>query len=143
MILLSRLAGAALALGLTQAVLAPSALSQTYPAKPIRLILPFPPGGPTDIAGRAIGQKLGELIGQPVIPDNRPGATSNIGIELAARAPADGYTIVLAAPPLAISPTLYAKLNYNAQKDLQPITLVAAMQNVMAAHNSVPAKNLK
>ena len=120
-----------------------AALAQTYPAKPIRLILPFPPGGPTDIAGRAIGQKLSELIGQPVIPDNRPGATSNIGIELAARAPADGYTIVLAAPPLAISPSLYAKLNYNAQKDLQPITLVAAMQNVMAAHNSVPAKNLK
>ena len=140
MILLSRVVFTLFALAVS---LPYAAHAQSYPTKPIRLILPFPPGGPTDIAGRAIGQKLSDLIGQPVIPDNRPGATSNIGIELAARAPADGYTIVLAAPPLAISPSLYAKLNYNAQKDLQPITLVAAMQNVMAAHNSVPAKNLK
>jgi tripartite-type tricarboxylate transporter receptor subunit TctC len=122
----------------------PHAVSaQSYPAKPIRLILPFPPGGPTDIAGRAIAHKLGEQLGQTVIPDNRPGATSNIGMELAARAAPDGYTIVLAGPPLAVSPSLYAKLNYDAQKDLAPITLVAAMQNVMAAHKSVPAKTLK
>ncbi|HYC49082.1 MAG TPA: tripartite tricarboxylate transporter substrate binding protein [Burkholderiales bacterium] len=120
-----------------------AAFAQAYPTKPVRMILPFPPGGPTDIAGRAIGQKLGEVLGQPVIPDNRPGATSNIGLELAARAPADGYTIVLASPPIAVSPSLYRKLNYNAQTDLQPLTLVAAMQNVMATHNSVPAKNLK
>jgi tripartite-type tricarboxylate transporter receptor subunit TctC len=114
-----------------------------YPAKPIRLILPFPPGGPTDIAGRAIGHKLSELVKQPVIPDNRPGATSNIGLELTAKSPPDGYTIVLSAPTIAISPSLFAKLNYDAQKDLAPVTLVAAMQNVMAVHNSVPAKNLK
>jgi tripartite-type tricarboxylate transporter receptor subunit TctC len=120
-----------------------AALAQSYPSRPVRLILPFPPGGPTDIAGRVIGQKLSELLGQPVIPDNRPGATSNIGLELASKAPPDGYTIVLAAPPIAISPSLYAKLNYDAQKDLAPITLVAAMQNVMATHNSVPAKTLK
>jgi tripartite-type tricarboxylate transporter receptor subunit TctC len=122
---------------------APSGLAAAYPTRPIRLILPFPPGGPTDIAGRVIGQKLGEQLGQPVIPDNRAGATSNIGMELAARAAPDGYTIVFAGPPLVISPALYAKLNYDAQKDLAPITLVAAMQNVMASHNSVPAKNLK
>lgn len=120
-----------------------AATAQTYPAKPVRLILPFPPGGPTDITGRAIAQKLSEQLGQPVVPDNRPGATSNIGLELAARSPPDGYTIVLTAPPLAISPSLYAKLNYDAQKDLAPITLVAAIQNVMAVHNSVPAKTLK
>lgn len=114
-----------------------------YPSKPIRMILPFPPGGPTDIAGRAVGQKLAELLGQPVIPDNRPGATSNIGLELAAKAPPDGYTIVVASPPIAVSPSLYRKLNYNAQTDLQPITLIASMQNVMAVHNSVPAKSLK
>ena len=141
MIVLSRLACALAAL--LPLALTHTALAQSYPAKPIRLILPFPPGGPTDIAGRVIAQKLSEQIGQPVIPDNRPGATSNIGLELAARAPADGYTIVLAAPPIVISPSLYAKLNYDAQKDLAPITLVAAMQNVMAAHNSVPAKTLK
>ena len=141
MIVLSRLACALAAL--LPLALPHTALAQSYPSKPIRLILPFPPGGPTDIAGRVIAQKLSEQIGQPVIPDNRPGATSNIGLELAARAPADGYTIVLAAPPIVISPSLYAKLNYDAQKDLAPITLVAAMQNVMAAHNSVPAKTLK
>jgi tripartite-type tricarboxylate transporter receptor subunit TctC len=119
------------------------AAGQTYPVKPIRLILPFPPGGPTDIAGRVVGQKLGEQLGQAVIPDNRAGATSNIGLELTARAAPDGYTIVFAGPPLAISPSLYSKLNYDAQKDLAPVTLVAAMQNVMASHKSVPAKNLK
>ena len=141
MITLSRVVGALLAL--SPLAFPHAALAQSYPSKPVRLILPFPPGGPTDIAGRVIAQKLSEQIGQPVIPDNRPGATSNIGLELAARAPADGYTIVLAAPPIVISPALYAKLNYDAQKDLAPITLVAAMQNVMAAHNSVPAKTLK
>ncbi len=140
MVVLSKLGCAVFALFL---LLPHAAQAQSYPVKPLRLILPFPPGGPTDIAGRAIGQKLGEQLGQPVIPDNRPGATSNIGIELATKAPPDGYTIVLVAPPLAISPSLYAKLNYDAQKDLAPITLVAAMQNVMAAHTSVPAKSLK
>ena len=120
-----------------------TASAQSYSAKPIRLILPFPPGGPTDITGRAIGQKLSELVRQPVVPDNRPGATSNIGLELAAKSPPDGYTIVLSAPTIAISPSLYSKLNYDALRDLAPVTLVAGMQNVMATHNSVPAKTLK
>jgi tripartite-type tricarboxylate transporter receptor subunit TctC len=131
-------------LALPQAAMAQATSpGQAYPSRTIRLILPFPPGGPTDIAGRAIGQKLGEQLGQTVVPDNRAGATSNIGMELAARSPPDGYTLVFAGPPLAISPSLYAKLNYDGQKDLAPITLVAAMQNVMAAHPSVPAKTLK
>jgi tripartite-type tricarboxylate transporter receptor subunit TctC len=119
------------------------ALAQAYPARPIRMILPFPPGGPTDITGRAIAQKLSEQLGQPVIPDNRPGAAGNIGLELGAKAPPDGYTMVLTAPPIAISPSLYKKLNYDAQKDLAPISLVAEIQNIVVAHNSVPAKNLK
>jgi tripartite-type tricarboxylate transporter receptor subunit TctC len=119
------------------------AWAQSYPVRPIRLILPFPPGGPTDITGRAIAQKLGEQLGQSVIPDNRPGAAGNIGLELAAKAPPDGYTIVLTAPPIAISPSLYKKLNYNAQTELAPITLVAEIQNIVVAHNSVPVKNLK
>jgi tripartite-type tricarboxylate transporter receptor subunit TctC len=133
-------------LALPQAVIAQTISpgpGQTYPTKPIRLILPFPPGGPTDIAGRAVAQKLGEQLGQMVVADNRAGATSNIGLELAARSAPDGYTLVLAGPPLAISPSLYAKLNYDAQKDLAPITLVAAMHNVMAVHKSVPATTLK
>ena len=123
--------------------LAGTAIAQSYPTKPIRLILPFPPGGPTDITGRVVAQKLGELLGQTVVADNRPGATSNIGFELAARAVPDGYTLVLAGPPLAVSPSLYPKLNYDAQKDFAPITLVATMHNLMAVHKSVPAKSLK
>ena len=130
-------------LGLAAAVLASAALAQSYPTRPIRMILPFPPGGPTDITGRAIAQKLSEQLGQSVVPENRPGAAGNIGLELAAKAPPDGYHIVLAAPPIAISPSLHKKLNYDAQRDLAPISLVAEIQNIIVAHNSVPAKTLK
>ncbi len=120
----------------------PIAFAQAYPTKPLRLILPFPPGGPTDIAGRVIAQKLSEQLEQPVIADNRPGATSNLGLELAAKAPPDGYTLVLTPPSISLSPSMYKKLNYDAARDLQPLTLVANMYYVMATHNSVPAKNL-
>ena len=130
-------------LGLAAAVLASAALAQSYPTRPVRMILPFPPGGPTDITGRAIAQKLSERLGQSVVPENRPGAAGNIGLELAAKAPPDGYHIVLAAPPIAISPSLYKKLNYDAQRDLAPISLVAEIQNIIVAHNSVPARTLK
>ncbi|MGH8620527.1 MAG: Bug family tripartite tricarboxylate transporter substrate binding protein [Burkholderiales bacterium] len=116
---------------------------QAYPVKPIRMILPFPPGGPTDITGRTIAQKLSEQLGQPVVPENRPGAAGNLGLELGAKAPPDGYTITLAAPPLAVSPSLYAKLNYDAVRDFAPVSLVAAIHNIMVVHNSVPAKSLK
>ena len=121
----------------------PLVFAQAYPTKSIRLILPFPPGGPTDIAGRTIAQKLSEQFGQPVIADNRPGATSNLGLELAAKSAPDGYTIVLTPPTIAISPSMYKKLNYDALHDLQPLSLIANMYYVMAEHNSVPAKNLK
>ena len=123
--------------------LAAAAAQQWSPSKPIRLILPFPPGGPTDIAGRTIAQKLSEQIQQPVVPENRPGATSNIGLELAAKSPPDGYTIVLTPPSISLSPSMYKKLNYDAARDFQPLSLVANMYYVMATHNSVPAKNLK
>ena len=123
--------------------LAATALAQAYPAKTIRMILPFPPGGPTDITGRAVAQKLADQLGQAVVPENRPGAGGNLGLELAAKAPPDGYTITLAAPPIAISPSLYAKLNYDAIRDFAPVSLVAAIQNIMVVHNSVPAKTLK
>ena len=137
--------GWALALAFYAAcLLAPQAWAQqNYPTRPLRMILPFPPGGPTDITGRVIAQKLGEQLGQSVVPDNRPGAAGNIGLELAAKSPPDGYTIVLTAPPIAISPSLYKKLNYDAEKELAPISLVAEIQNIVVAHNSVPAKNLK
>jgi tripartite-type tricarboxylate transporter receptor subunit TctC len=119
------------------------ALAQAYPAKAVRLIFPFPPGGPTDLLGRALAQKLSDQIGQPVVADNRPGAGGNLGLELAAKAPPDGYSIVLSSPLVAISPSLYAKLNYDPTKDLAPIAQIAVIQNVLLVHPSVPAKSLK
>ncbi|HEV2008919.1 MAG TPA: tripartite tricarboxylate transporter substrate binding protein [Burkholderiales bacterium] len=119
------------------------ALAQAYPAKPIRLIFPFPPGGPTDLLGRAVAQKLSDQMGQPVVADTRPGAGGNLGLELAAKALPDGYTLVLSSPLVAISPSLYAKLNYDPAKDLAPVSLIAVIQNVVLVHPSVPAKTLK
>jgi tripartite-type tricarboxylate transporter receptor subunit TctC len=136
--------GTTRALAVLAALACPTfAFAQSYPNKPIRFILPFPPGGPTDIAGRTIATKLSEQMGQPIIPDNRPGATSNLGLELAAKASPDGYTIVLTPPTIAISPSMYKKLNYDALRDFQPLSLIAHMYYVMAENNSVPAKNLK
>jgi tripartite-type tricarboxylate transporter receptor subunit TctC len=117
--------------------------AQTYPSKPVRPILPFPPGGPTDIVGRLTGQKLSEQIAQSVIADSRPGASGNIGLELASKALPDGYTIVLSSPVISLSPHLYTKLNYDPQKDLAPIALVGAVRNVLVVHPSVPAKTVK
>ena len=125
------------------AALPDAALAQAYPAKPIRLVLPFPPGGPTDITGRAIAQKLSEQLGQAVVPENRAGAGGNLGLEFGAKAAPDGYTITLTAPPIAVSPSLYAKLNYDAVRDFAPVSLVAAIQNIMVVHNSVPATTIK
>jgi tripartite-type tricarboxylate transporter receptor subunit TctC len=114
-----------------------------YPSKPIRLILPFPAGGPTDILGRAVAEKLSDTLGVNVIPDNRPGAGGNIGLELAANAPADGYTAVLSSPAIALSPALYKKLAYDAERDLKPIARLARMNNVLVVHPSVPVRTLK
>jgi tripartite-type tricarboxylate transporter receptor subunit TctC len=114
-----------------------------YPNKAVRFIVPFPAGGPTDVLGRVIGQKLAEQLGQPVVLDNRSGAGGNLGIELAAKSPPDGYTLVLGAPPLAISPHLYAKLNYDPIRDFAPVSLVASMPTVLLVHPSVPVKTLK
>jgi tripartite-type tricarboxylate transporter receptor subunit TctC len=116
--------------------------AQTFPSKPVRLILPFPPGGPTDLLGRSIAQKLSEQFGHQVIPENRPGAGGNLGLELAAKAPPDGYSMVLTSSVIALAPALYAKLNYK-QSDLAPISLVAEIRNILLVHPSVPAKSVK
>ena len=116
---------------------------EPYPSKPLRLILPFPPGGGTDILGRLLADRLAANLGQPVVTENRGGAGGNVGAEAAARSAPDGYTIVLVAPSLAISPTLYSKLNYDPVKDFAPIGLVASVPNVMITHPSVPAQNLR
>ena len=113
-----------------------------WPSKPIRFILPFPPGGGTDILGRLIAERLSAQLGQPVVTENRGGAGGNVGTEAAAKSAPDGYTIVLVAPSLAISPTLYTKLNYDPVKDFAPVSLVATVPNVMITQASLPVQNL-
>jgi tripartite-type tricarboxylate transporter receptor subunit TctC len=117
--------------------------SDVWPSKPIRFILPFPPGGGTDILGRIVSERLAARLGQPVVIENRGGAGGNLGAEAAAKSAPDGYTIVLVAPSLAISPSLYSKLNYDPVKDFAPISLVATVPNVMITHPSVPARTLQ
>lgn len=116
--------------------------AQGYPNKPLHFILPFPPGGPTDMLGRVIAQKLSEQMGQQVIPENRPGAGGNIGLDLASKAPPDGYTITLSSSIISIAPSLYRHLNYK-QSDLAPLSLVAEISNVILVHPSVPARSVK
>ena len=119
------------------------AAAQTYPSKPLRMIIPFPPGGATDIGGRYVAQKLGEALGQQAIADNRPGANGTIGLELAAKAPPDGHTLVLGQTGnLAISVGL-TKVNYDPARDFAPISLVMASPHALAVHPSLPARSLK
>ena len=114
-----------------------------WPSKPLRFILPFPPGGGTDILGRLIAERLAATLGQPVVLENRGGAGGNVGAEAAARSAPDGYTIVLVAPSLAISPTLYSRLNYDALKDFAPVSLVATVPNVVITQPSLKVGTLQ
>ena len=115
-----------------------------WPTKPVRMIIPFPPGGTTDILGRVAAQKLSEALGQQVLPDNRPGAAGNIGTELVAKAPADGYTLLTApGSTLTIHPSLYAKLGFDPLRDFAPVTLLAAVPNLLVVHPSLPARTVK
>ena len=116
--------------------------ADAWPARPIRFILPFPPGGGTDILGRIIAERLTANLGQPVVTENRGGAGGNVGAEAAAKSAPDGYTIVLVAPSLAISPSLYAKLAYDPVRDFAPVSLVATVPNVMVTNPGVPARTL-
>ena len=117
--------------------------AQAYPAKPIRLIVPFPPGASSDVVGRMLGQKLTEQLGEQVIADNRPGAGGNLGIGVAAKSPPDGYTIVIATASIAVSPSLYANLAYDAVADLAPVARLTSISNILLVHPSVPAKSLR
>jgi len=131
------------AAGALVALTAPAA-AQTYPAKPVRLVVPFPPGGSLDFAGRLIAQELTKSWGQPVVVENKPGAGGNIGADLVAKSPADGYTILLGALSThAVNPSLYAKMPYDAAKDFAPITLIAVTPNVLVVNAGSPVQNVK
>jgi tripartite-type tricarboxylate transporter receptor subunit TctC len=118
------------------------ATAQSYPMKPVRLIVPFAAGGNVDLIGRMMGQLLSERLGQPFIVENRPGAGTNIGTEAVVRAPADGYTLLLASPPAAINATLYEKLNFNFIRDMAPVASLVRAPFVMEINPSVPAKTV-
>jgi len=120
-----------------------SAAAQDYPSKPIRFVLPFPPGGGTDTLARIVGQKLGQDFGQTIVMDNRPGAGANIGADIAAHAPADGYTLLMGNVAHAVNVTLYRKLGYDLVKDFAPITLLASTPNILVVHPSVAAKSVQ
>ena len=120
-----------------------TAADPAWPTKPVRILFGFPAASATDVIARAVGQKLSEKWGQPVVIENRPGAGGNLGTELAARAPGDGYTIFFGTVANAISTTLYTKLNYDYLKDFKPITLVSITPLVLVANPSVPFGNVK
>jgi tripartite-type tricarboxylate transporter receptor subunit TctC len=121
----------------------PSA-AETYPARSITLIVPFAPGGPADVLGRLIGQKMSEDLGQQVIIDNRPGANTIIGAQFVAKSRPDGYTLLLAIDgTLVMNPFLYSKLSYDPFKDFEPVALVAEVPSVLEANIKVPANNVK
>jgi len=123
-------------------VFAAPSFAQTYPNKPIRMIVTFAPGGPTDVIGRIIAQKVSESWGQQVVVENVAGAGGNIGLATAMRAPADGYTIVVVSTGFIVNPSLYAKVPYDI-KDFAPISLVAASPNVITVNPSVPARSVQ
>src|SRR5512145_847281 len=125
------------------AVVAQPVAAQQYPVRAVRLVVPFPPGGGTDTMARAIAPKLSEYLGQQVVPENRGGAGANIGAEIAAKSPPDGYTLMLATITNAIGATLYTRLNYDLARDFATITQLATTPHILVVHPSVPVKTVK
>ena len=120
------------------------ATAQVWPSKPLRLVAPYAAGGPIDISARLLAAKLQDSLGQPVVVENRPGAGGNIGVDLIAKGPADGYSLVMSAiATLAINPSLYPSLPYDPLKDLRHVTLLVQVPNVLIVTNDLPAKNVK
>lgn len=133
----------ALALAVGAMILTQGAFAQKFPDKPIRFIVPFPPGGGNDILARALAPKMAEGLGQPVVIDNRAGAGGNIGTEMAAKAAPDGYTIVIASNQVTINPWLYGKMPFDIEKDFAPVALAASVPMLLAVHPSVQAANVR
>lgn len=140
-----RLCLAVLSCAAGMAAMAPMgfAQAQTYPSKPITLVVPFPPGGPTDQVARVLAQKLTEQMGQSVIVDNKPGANGNIGGTLVSKAAADGYTLLYNTSSITLSPALYKNLSYDVQKDLAPVALTAVVPLALVVHPSIPVSNVR
>ncbi len=131
-------------LGFAACALTAAAWGQAYPNKPLKMILPFPAGGPTDIVARAMGQGLGEALGQNVVIDNRPGGGGMIGATLAARSPADGYTLLLGGiTTFGVAPSIHKNPPYDSVKDFQPVTLATRQPIMLMMHPSLPAKSVK
>ncbi len=129
-------------IGFLAAFAASTAMAQ-YPLKPVRMVVAFPPGGSTDLAARALGEKLGAALGQSVIVENKPGASGNIGAEFVARSSADGYTLLMAATSFATAPAFYPKLGWDPVKDFAPVSLVATLPIIIVVHPSVQAQDAK
>lgn len=120
-----------------------SAQAQQYPTKPVRFIIPFPPGGPTDLMGRMAAERLSRAWGVQVIPDNRAGAGGNIGTDLCAKSAPDGYTLCIITVAQSISPAIYSKLPFDPMRDFVPITLMATLPSILTVHPHLPVKNVK
>ena len=134
----------ALLVALATLVASRQAGAQAYPTHPVKLVVPFPPGGPLDATGRLIAERLTVMWGQTVVVDNKPGAGGNIGADLVAKSPPDGYTILMGALSThAVNPSLYAKMPYDAVKDFAPITLLAITPNVLVVNASLPVNSVK
>ena len=143
MVAVFRALGSIAALALSALALPDDASAQAYPTRSIRLIVPFAAGGPTDVIGRVVAQKLSDVWGQQVVIENIPGAGGNTGIAMVAKAPADGYSILVVSTGFIINPSMYAKIPYDPIKDFSPITLVAASPNVVSVHPDFPPKTFK
>jgi tripartite-type tricarboxylate transporter receptor subunit TctC len=129
--------------GLVMLLCADAAFAQSYPTHQVRMIVPFAPAGPTDVIARIIGQKLSESLGQQFFVENQPGAGGNIGIGSVARAAPDGYTILVVSSSYVVNPSLYDKIPYDPDKDLAPVTMMAASPNVLVVNPDVPAHSVK
>lgn len=129
--------------GLAGTILSAAAFAQPYPAKPIRIVVPYAPGGGVDIVARAIGQELTKRLNQQIIVENRTGAGGNIGSDAVAKAAPDGYTLLMASPANTINSSLYSKMPYDPARDLLPIALIATVPTVLLANRSLPVQNVK
>lgn len=121
----------------------PAAAADAWPVRPVRMIVPFAPGGPTDLVARITAQRLSELWGQSVLVDNRAGASGNLGVEIASRAAPDGYTLLVTSSSYLVNPALYAKLRWDPYRSFVPVTNIATSPNLIVAHPSVPARNVR